>query len=107
MKILSKHFSNVEGGCTYLHMVNELLKENGVKKVKLYKNWKNNKTVFEIYGKRYVIGDSSYIFNYDGFIELELFKGKVREINGTTITSAFSNLSLYGYGEKDIFEVRY
>jgi hypothetical protein len=90
MKTLSTSAFNVEGGATFGYLVNKLFKENGFKKVKLAKTWNNKKTVFIVDNKQYVIGDSSYIFNYEGFLELEEFTGKTREINGTTIISSYS-----------------
>lgn len=92
MKILRIDMSSVAGGCNFVAMVNSIFRQNGIEDVKLYKNWKNDKTVFEIpTGERYVIGDRSYIFNYDGVLELEPFDGAVREIKeDNNIRSSFA-----------------
>ena len=91
MKELTITIHGVAGGATFYYMMQELFKRNNIQKVKLCKNWKNNKTVFIIKGKKYTIHQDSYIFNYDGELELEEFFGKTREINGTTITSSYAD----------------
>jgi len=98
MRKLNKSFSGVAGGVSFYYMVNELLRDNGVDKAKLYKNWKNDKTVFEINNKKYVISRGSYIFKYDGQIEFEEFFGKTRELSNTIKSDYRCSHSYDAYG---------
>ena len=101
MKILEMEFRNVPGGVSFRYMVEKLLKRNGVSRVKLSKDWRNQKTVFTVNGYNYIIGESSYIHNYDGIIEFEEFFGKTREINAISVRSGY-NTALEGFPQREI-----
>jgi len=89
MKDLKIELNKIQGGCSFYRLAYELFRKNGLE-VKLEKTWNNKKTVFVLGDRKYLISDSSYIFNYNGYLELEEFNGATRKINGETITSSFA-----------------
>ncbi len=102
MKTLEMSFTRVEGGCTFMNMIIDLFVSNGVSNsVKVKRSWKNDRNIFIINGKKYAIAKNSYIFNYDGYLELEEYEGATRDLSSKCESQYLRLDSDYGRAYND------